>query len=548
MKEIKILNDIWQKASIIGALWASSEIVLGSFLHNLKIPFAGSILSGIAIILIISFSYIWKDKGLFWRAGLIAALMKTLSPSAVIFGPMVAIFMVGVIMDFSTRLLGRNYFGFIIGATLAVSWSFFQKLFNYIIFYGFNIVELYKSLMEYLEKILNLNFESLWLPLLILFSIYAITGFIASLIGIKTAKKIIANPVDFNSHEFIKSTEIQNKVHENSFPYSIDWLFINIGVIIAALFLINFAQYFIWMAFIVVVTIIWIIKYKRALRQLSSPKFWIFFAVITMLAAIVFTLIQEKSIYEAIMIGVEMNFRATIMILGFSVIGTELYNPIIRKKFSQSNFKNLPLAMELAAESLPFIIANLPDGKQIFQSPYKLLSKLIAYSEFRLEELNEEFSHPNHMIITGSKDSGKTTSAIEYLENSKEKIAGVITHKVFEQGNMIGYDVQLYPRNDKYEFLRIKKEEVDNNIGKFHINMNAILKVEKHLSNISRDPKIKRVIIDEVGKLELQHGGWHNSLNKLISADKKLLLVVRDSFLEDVLKLYAIEEHEVLGE
>ena len=88
----KVLSDIWLKASVLGCLWASSEIVLGSFLHNLQVPFSSNFLTGIGIILLISVSYIWKDKGLFWRSGLICALMKSVSPSAVIFGPMIAIF------------------------------------------------------------------------------------------------------------------------------------------------------------------------------------------------------------------------------------------------------------------------------------------------------------------------------------------------------------------------------------------------------------------------------------------------------------------------
>src|SRR5512141_1386767 len=85
------LNPKWMKAAVLGCLWASSEIVLGSFLHNLRIPFSGNILTGIGLMILISVSFLWKEKGLFWRAGLVCALMKTVSPSAVIFGPMIAI-------------------------------------------------------------------------------------------------------------------------------------------------------------------------------------------------------------------------------------------------------------------------------------------------------------------------------------------------------------------------------------------------------------------------------------------------------------------------
>ena len=88
-----------KSASIIGTIWAASEIVLGSFLHNLKVPFSGNILTAIGIIILISVSYIWKEKGLFWRAGLICAIMKTMSPSAVIFGPMIAIFSEAMLLE-----------------------------------------------------------------------------------------------------------------------------------------------------------------------------------------------------------------------------------------------------------------------------------------------------------------------------------------------------------------------------------------------------------------------------------------------------------------
>ncbi|MFZ4465222.1 MAG: hypothetical protein ACOYN5_15350, partial [Bacteroidales bacterium] len=130
------LSEKWIKASIAGAIWAASEIVLGSFLHNLKIPFSSNILTAIGIIILVSISYIWNEKGLFWRAGLICALMKTMSPSAVIFGPMIAIFAQSVLLETAIRLLGHNLIGYFLGAMLAMSWNFFQKIINYIIFYG----------------------------------------------------------------------------------------------------------------------------------------------------------------------------------------------------------------------------------------------------------------------------------------------------------------------------------------------------------------------------------------------------------------------------
>lgn len=121
------LNERWIKASIVGTIWAASEIVLGSFLHNLRVPFSGNILTVIGIVILISISYTWTDQGLFWRAGLICALMKTVSPSAVIFGPMIAIFTEAFLLELSIRILGRTLAGYAIGSMLAMSWVLVRK-------------------------------------------------------------------------------------------------------------------------------------------------------------------------------------------------------------------------------------------------------------------------------------------------------------------------------------------------------------------------------------------------------------------------------------
>jgi uncharacterized membrane protein len=71
------LNSVWLKASVLGSLWASSEIILGSFLHNLRVPFSSILLTGIAVMMLVSISLRWKEKGLIWRAVLICAVMKS---------------------------------------------------------------------------------------------------------------------------------------------------------------------------------------------------------------------------------------------------------------------------------------------------------------------------------------------------------------------------------------------------------------------------------------------------------------------------------------
>ena len=111
-----------------GSIWAANEIVLGSFLHNLRIPLSGTFMAFLSVAVMVAFSMMWKDKGLIIRAGLIAALMKSISPSAIIIGPMVGIVLEAAFLQLFVTLLGRNIAGYALGGAFAVSGVLFQKV------------------------------------------------------------------------------------------------------------------------------------------------------------------------------------------------------------------------------------------------------------------------------------------------------------------------------------------------------------------------------------------------------------------------------------
>jgi hypothetical protein len=98
----------WNRAAALGSLWAAFEIVVGSFLHNLRVPFAGTVMATASVFLITAAAQVWTDKGLIWRTALVCALMKSVSPSAVLLSPMIGIFVEGVILQVSLRLLGEG--------------------------------------------------------------------------------------------------------------------------------------------------------------------------------------------------------------------------------------------------------------------------------------------------------------------------------------------------------------------------------------------------------------------------------------------------------
>ncbi len=239
MEQKKQLNQTWIKAAVLGTIWAASEIVLGSFLHNIRFPFSGNVLVGIAMILLIAASYIWKEKGIVWRAGLLCALLKTMSPSAVIFGPMVAIFMEAVLLELSLRLIKHRKTAYLVGAALAMSWNLFHKIFNMILFYGMSIVKVYEKILRYAQKQLHWDFDIVWFPLITLLIIYIVLGVFAAIIGMKTGENLLSKDykldIELNTGKTSEQNFIKHKI--DAFNYSTIWLICNTVLSISLLVL-----------------------------------------------------------------------------------------------------------------------------------------------------------------------------------------------------------------------------------------------------------------------------------------------------------------------
>jgi nucleoside-triphosphatase THEP1 len=534
------LNEKWIKASIAGTIWAASEIVLGSFLHNLKIPFSGNILTAIGIIILISISYTWSEKGLFWRAGLICAILKTMSPSAVIFGPMIAIFSEALLIELFVRLFGRTFAGYITGAMMAMSWNLFQKIANYIIFYGSNIIEVYTDLLKLAQKQLEIKTDIVWLPIIILLIIYSLFGLFAAVIGIKVGRKMLRQSNSSFEGSVNNPSKIPVNHPDNLYHYSLVWLFFDILLIAGSFILLSYTSWIIWSSSITAIIIVWALRYKRALRQLSKPKFWIFFVFLTLITAFVFTKAQTgRDVFkEGLITGFQMNFRAVIIIVGFSVLGTELYNPKIRNYFLRTSFKSLPLALELSAESLPSIIASIPDFKSLIRNPVSVFYSFISHADIRLAEIKNKAKFIQKVfIISGPVSAGKTTftkKLIEVFKKNNIPVGGILQERVIENTQTTGYNLVDIESDEKEIFLRQSEESGFDKIGKFAIYPQGLEKGLIVLQPV-RHTGHKIVIIDEVGSLELCNKGWATSVQDLIDASENhLLITVRDSLVKAV--------------
>lgn len=546
------LSITWLKAAVLGCLWASSEIVLGSFLHNLRVPFSSIFLTSIGIILLVSVSFQWKDKGLIWRSGLICALMKSVSPSAVIFGPMIAILFEALLLEFSVRIIGKNMIGFVVGSLLSMSWNFIQKIANYIIFYGFNIVDLYASLVKFAEKQLQMHFSTLWMPIFTLWLFYLIFGLLSAAVGIYIGKTAMVKSVPMMSSDKKRMAEIKSKRQTPDIRYSLPWLLLNLLGMIAVLVLMNFTGIAWWFPVGTLLIIVWAIRYKSALRPLMKPKFWIFFVTITMVSSFLYAKFQSAGLTmsDGLLIGLQMNFRAAMMIVGFSVVGKELSNPMIRNFFIRTSFRQLPLALEISFETLPFVIANLPSLADIFKKPVTVMRQVVAQAEYWLEKVALTMKKKsNVIIITGQIGSGKTTLINEIAAQLKQngiRMGGIIAPAVYENGIKKGYNLIDVSTERQKQLSQTDEIAGVARVGKYFFIPEAIAFGCDSLS-VARNLDSQIVLIDEIGAWELQGQGWATSLNELIiNCNMPLIITVRRSFLELVVENWMFQNPLVI--
>lgn len=544
----KPLGEVWIKAAVLGASWAAIEIVFGSFLHNLRVPFKGNILTAIGFIILIAASYRWKDKGLFWRSGLICALMKTMSPSAVIFGPMIAIFMEALFLDMATRFFGRNFLGFAIGASLAMAWILLQRIFNLVLMYGFKIVEIYTGLTSYIEQQFNWQVNLALAPLILLLLLYIVFGLITVTIAMIWGRKIDKMPaVNMQSHTALYN----NPNKEVDFKHSLPWLVFNFLAMITAMVAIGYSPIWLWLPSTLVLVFVWTNRYKRAMRQMMRPKFWLFFGLITIVSSLMVTLVHTNGLnwMDGIIAGIQINFRAAVVISGFTVLGTELYHPRIRRQLLQSRFSNVHAALTLAFETLPAVIGQLPPIKKLFKSPVIYLKLMIEYAEYRVKEIQNR-QQQRVIVISGPRETGKTSHLLELfreLNIASAKFGGFVSKRILNDKETSGYNLFSTEEDNLGILMQDNLDYGNGRIGRFFINDKAFEKGNTLIEKLIYD-STDVIILDEIGKLEATGKGWAASLRKTLNSNAVVVILsVNPEHLDKVTSTFGFTPYQIIS-
>ncbi len=544
-------EEKWLKAAVIGSLWGASEIVLGSFLHNLRIPFSGNILTAIGIVLMVSGHRLWPQTGILIRAGLICAALKTLSPSPVILGPMLSIIMQATLME-SAVFLGRGTkASYITGGGLAVSWNLAYRIFSGIVLYGGSLIALYQNLIDYISRQTGLETGSYWLPLIILWALFFLWGAVAGAAGIyisnmASGKKPAFRISDPGEIPHLRSgkTSFRRGKLAGMRPMLVFIL------LVAGLYSISEFKLPVTLPLLAFFLIMLYIYDKRIIYRLFRKRaLWIAMSIMMILSGF---FLGPKAGFstEGLKGGIEMVMRAIYVIGGFALISSELQRPEITRLIRGKTLSPLMNAVRIAFHATPALIDSLPQGRE-WRRPARVLSSMAGSMEHTFELMKRHNKTARKIfIISGKRGEGKSTfvsNVNRILRSSGVDTGGLIAPAYFEKGIRTGYMARSAGGEGLDVLLCSQVKSPDKELPGSYQFKNKAIEYGEELLSPARNKNRRLVIIDEVGPYELKGMGWDNALEKILSGSQcNLLLVVRESLTDRVIDKYRLNNPVII--
>lgn len=507
---------LWRKAAVLGGLWASSEIVLGSFLHNARLPFSGELLTCIGIALLAAGHRLWPERGLLWRSGLVCAAMKSVSPSAVILGPMVSIAMEGFLMEAGVALLGGNAAGYALAGGLTMLGTLTYKLVKLFMVYGPDTVRVYLRGVEWLRR-LGLPVSGA-APLLAAAAVYLLAGGASALAGLGAGGDASAGP-GASGAGFRPAGEKPRARYHSPAVLAAHALF-TAAVLASGKAVPVYALALAAAGYGALCAAV----YPRARRLLGRAGLW---------AGVVAASAGAGLLLGSLPAGVYMALRAFLVTMGFSAISEELANPSLRRLLERLFGGVFFETLEYSFASLPGIISGLPSARDFARRPLACLGAAVR----RAPHLLEKTGRRQVFLITGARGSGKSGLArelAELLKRAGKKPGGIRADGFWENGRRGGFDLVDLSGGSRAPLCRRgAREKVQ--AGEFGFFPAGMAAGAAALST-ERLSAADAVFVDEVGPLELEGGGWAAALGAILEegGSAPLVLTVREELAEAV--------------
>lgn len=558
------MTSVWKRAAVFGSLWAASEIVLGSLLHTLRVPLAGTLLAAIGVAILVAGLRLRGEPGVALRAGIVCALMKSVSPGAIIIGPMIGIVLEASIVEGVTRLTRRAVPGLLLAGALATATPILQKMVGLLIVYGPDAANIYTGLYEFAAAALGIRVFGPVNLIIAFVAAAAALGAGAGATGLQIAaraRRIAADPLplDRTHSAFAFNAPAEEQA------YSLPLLAFHVLALAFGLALVATTP--LWVAAIPVAgyAACSFVRYRRVARQFTRPRIWIEFALVAALAAVALgALSPSKDLADGLYAGGQMITRGILVLVALSGVSVELRNPVVLGWFLGKGLGSAADAMSIAASTLPGILRLFGDERQVLRHPIRALSRALAATVAWIDQTERLAAAPAPLfILSGAQGIGKTTTleeVVKLLRADGIEPGGFLSPVALNGDTRAGYDLQILCDGSRFPLARSRGSEVSQGTGgpagalpaprtppagPFTFFEDAIEAGRNELDRVLGRPGML-AIVDEVGPLELQGHGWTPALLPLIVGRTQLLiLVVRPSLVNEVCRRWNLEPVEI---
>lgn len=151
-------------------------------------------------------------------------------------------------------------------------------------------------------------------------------------------------------------------------------------------------------------------------------------------------------------------------------------------------------------------------------------------------------------IITGAKQSGKTTFLLDKIQELRKDgkiVSGFISRGTFVDHKRHSFFVQDISTGKEQLLMTTDLISGAEKIGKFYIDQEAF-DWGKSILEKAINSNADYIVLDEVGRFELEEKGWSSIIPALLKSDKELFFIVREEWVNGFIEKYQITDFEII--
>ena len=296
----------------------------------------------------------------------------------------------------------------------------------------------------------------------------------------------------------------------------------------------------------------------KTIYPLKNYKFWIVISLLVLIVPL-FTGVQDKSILginyssEQFQKTLFMTLRGISVFLLFQVLTVDLHIDKIKPIFSKIGFNDFDVLFNLSNEIFPKIKSILNARYIDFKTNWKkgrsielifnffsdifidffLLSNQLSKADKDHEVMNpydflkqkKSTKPPNLIVVVGDAGTGKTPwveQLVKLLKSNDEIVDGIISRKCHEPDDKWFHNLLRISTNNKRQLTTMDQIDTDIRIGKFNLYKNSVNWGNEQLVSIKNS---KWVIVDEIGILEFDGGGFLKGLQSVVTNFEGFLVI-----------------------